>query len=230
MTRSGTHLDRIRTQFGKQANVYARMQQTTDQRSLDALVTVAGANAGARVLDVACGPGFLTMIFAARCRTAVGLDATEPFLAMARAEAARRGLPNIEFRSGNAEQLPFGDGGFEVVVCRAAFHHFAWPARVLAEMVRVATPAGRLLVADMLSSEDPAKAAYHNRMERLCDPSHVRAARIRVRRAVCRRRPGRPISGHRAARHGTRGMARARRSRRGERGGGAGADGGVDRH
>jgi ubiquinone/menaquinone biosynthesis C-methylase UbiE len=168
-------LERIRAQFGKQADVYARMRQTTDERSLNALVQISGADAGSGVLDVACGPGFLTMAFATRCRRAVGVDATEPFLAMARADAEHRGLGNVEFRAGNAEQLPFGDGSFDLVVCRAAFHHFARPERVLAEMTRVATSRGRLLIADMLTSEDPARAEYHNRMERLCDPSHVRA-------------------------------------------------------
>lgn len=178
MIDADAHLERIRAQFGKQADVYARMQQTTDERSLNALVTLAGAEADTRVLDVACGPGFLTMAFAARCRHAVGVDATEPFLAMARAEAERRGLRNIEFRSGNAEQLPLGDGEVDLVSCRAAFHHFARPERVLAEMARVAAPRGRLLIADMLSSEDPAKADYHNRMERLVDPSHARALTV----------------------------------------------------
>jgi ubiquinone/menaquinone biosynthesis C-methylase UbiE len=175
MIDADAQLDRIRAQFGKQADVYARMRQTTDERSLSALVQISGADAGSRVLDVACGPGFLTMAFAARCQHAVGVDATEPFLAMARAEAEHRGLRNIEFRNGNAEQLPFGDGAFDLVSCRAAFHHFARPEHVLAEMTRVATPQGRLLIGDMLTSEDPARAEYHNRMERLCDPSHVRA-------------------------------------------------------
>jgi ubiquinone/menaquinone biosynthesis C-methylase UbiE len=175
MIDADAHLERIRAQFGKQADVYARMRQTTDEKSLNALVQISGATAGSRVLDVACGPGFLTMAFAARCLHAVGLDATEAFLAMARAEAEHRGLRNIEFRSGNAEQIRFDAGAFDVVSCRAAFHHFARPERVLAEMIRVAAPGGRLLIVDMLSSEDTAKAEYHNRMERLCDPSHARA-------------------------------------------------------
>src|SRR4029450_11525461 len=62
------HLERIRAQFGKQADVYARMRQATDEGALNALVEVSRADAGSRVLDVACGPGFLTMSFAARCR------------------------------------------------------------------------------------------------------------------------------------------------------------------
>jgi len=178
MIDADAHLDRIRAQFGKQADVYARMRQTTDERSLNALVSLSGADAAARVLDDACGPGFLTMAFAARCQSAVGLDATEPFLAMARLEAEQRGLRNVEFRSGTAERLPFDDAAFDVVSCRAAFHHFARPERVLAEMTRVAAPHGRVLIADMLSSEDPHKAEYHNRMDRLVDPTHVRALTV----------------------------------------------------
>jgi hypothetical protein len=42
-------------------------------------------------------------------------------------------------------------------------------------MVRVATAKGRFLIADQVASEDPAKAALHNEIERLCDPTHARA-------------------------------------------------------
>jgi ubiquinone/menaquinone biosynthesis C-methylase UbiE len=170
-----THLERIRAQFGRQADAYIRMQQTTDERMLNGLVLLSGAGPAARVLDVACGPGFLTMRFAATCASAVGLDATDTFLAIARAEAERRGLANVEFRSGDAEHLPFADATFGVVACRAAFHHFLHPERVLGEMTRVATPGGRVVIADMLESEDPAQAAYRTRIERLCDPTHTRA-------------------------------------------------------
>src|SRR5262249_9138082 len=145
MIDADAHLECIRTQFGKQADVYARMRQTTNERSLNALVQISGADAGSRVLDVACGPGFLTMAFAARCGHAGGVAAPGPFLAMARAVAEERGQHNVEFRAGNAEQLPFGDSSFDLVSCRAAFHHFARPGHVLAEMTRVATPQGRLL-------------------------------------------------------------------------------------
>ena len=175
MSHEGEHLERIRRQFGRQAEVYARMRQTTDEASLQGLVVLSGADADSQVLDVACGPGFLTMAFAARCRRATGLDATEQFLAMARLQAAQRGLHNVAFESGDAEHLPFGAGEFDVGCCRAAVHHFQRPERVVAEMARVTTSAGRIVIADFLSSSDPDKAAYHNRLEQLCDPTHVRA-------------------------------------------------------
>jgi ubiquinone/menaquinone biosynthesis C-methylase UbiE len=172
---SGSHIDRIREQFTRQADAYARMKQTTDERSLEALVGLAGTEATYRVLDVACGPGFLTMAFARAAAAAVGLDATDAFLSLAREEAARRGLTNVEFRAGDAQNLPFDSASFDAVSCRAAFHHFEHPERVLAEMKRVGRPGGRLLVADMLGNEDAAKAMEHDRIERLCDPTHVRA-------------------------------------------------------
>lgn len=168
------HLAAVRRQFTRQGDVYARMRQTTDERSLEALVAITEVGAAARVLDVACGPGFLTMAFATRCAAAAGVDATDAWMGRARREAARRGLGNVTFRVGDAEGLDWPDGAFDVVACRAAFHHFPRPERVLAEMVRVVRPGGRLLVADMLTSEDAEQAAHHDRLERLCDPTHVR--------------------------------------------------------
>src|SRR6185436_5068296 len=106
------------------ADVYIRMRQTTDEKSLKALVEMTGTTSTQRVLDVACGPGFLTMAFARVAARADGLDATDAFLEHARAEAARRGLGNVEFRSGDAQHLPFDDATFDIACCRAAFHHF----------------------------------------------------------------------------------------------------------
>lgn len=71
--------------------------------------------------------------------------------------------------------LPFADASFDVVSCRAAFHHFPRPERILGEICRVARPAASIVIADLLGSEDSAKAAHHDHMERLCDPIHVRA-------------------------------------------------------
>jgi ubiquinone/menaquinone biosynthesis C-methylase UbiE len=168
-------LGRIQAQFTRTADVYARMRQTADERSLDALVAIAAAPETARALDVACGPGFLTLALAKRCAEATGFDATDAFLALARAEAEQRGLRNVRFEQGDAEALPYPDGAFDLVTCRAAFHHFPRPERVLAEMARVTAPGGRVLVADMLGSEDAEQAELHDRIERLCDPTHERA-------------------------------------------------------
>jgi ubiquinone/menaquinone biosynthesis C-methylase UbiE len=172
---SHEHLEEIRRQFTRQADAYAAMPQTKDEAAHAGLVALVGAQPNDRVLDVACGPGFLTMAFARRCGRVHGIDATAALLERARAEALRSELRNVRFGLGDAEALPFAGATFDVVACRAAFHHFERPPRVLAEMRRVTRPGGRLLVADILGSEEPGKAAYHDRIERLCDPTHVRA-------------------------------------------------------
>ena len=175
MGQSEDHVEKIRRQFTRQADAYARMQQTRDEKGQQLLVALTGASDSDRVVDVACGPGFLTLAFAEACEHALGVDATDELLAGARREATRRGIDNVAFERGDANRLEQRDHGFDVAACRAAFHHFPEPARVLCELRRVVKPGGRILVADMLGSEDPEKARYHDRIERLCDPTHTRA-------------------------------------------------------
>ncbi len=168
-------LGRIQRQFRRQALAYERLASVTDAEALARLVAVSGATASDRVLDVACGPAFLSMTFAERCAAVVGVDGTDVFLDHAGAEARRRGLGNLRFVLGDVERMPLADRVFDVAACRAAFHHFPSPDVVLREMMRVSRPGARLLIADQVASEDAAKAALHNEIERLCDPTHVRA-------------------------------------------------------
>ncbi len=168
-------LGRIQQQFRRQADAYERLASVTNATALARLVAVSGAGAGDHVLDVACGPAFLSIAFAERCAAVVGVDGTDVFLAHARALARRRGLGNVRFVLGDVERMPLAARVFDVAACRAAFHHFPSPDVVLREMRRVTRPGARLLIADQVSSEDPAKAALHNEIERLCDPTHARA-------------------------------------------------------
>ena len=175
MSVTNEQLSHIQRQFRRQADAYERMASVTDREGLRRLVTLAGTGSTDRVLDVACGPAFLTMEFAGACREAVGIDGTDVFIAHARREARRREIANLRFVLADVERMPLSDGHFDVASCRAAFHHFPDPERVLSEMIRVTKPGARFVIADQVSSEDPAKAEVHNEIERLCDPTHVRA-------------------------------------------------------
>ena len=96
-------------------------------------------------------------------------------LERARALAAEKGLANVTWQEGEVERLPYPDGAFTIVVTRFAMHHFLDPAAVFREMARVCAPGGRVVVVDTYTSEDAAKAAAFNRLERLRDPSHARS-------------------------------------------------------
>jgi SAM-dependent methyltransferase len=127
-----------------------------------------------RVLDVACGPGLVVCAFAPHVREATGIDVTPAMLYRARKLAAEKGLANVAWRQGDVRSLPYGVASFTIVTTRFSVHHFLDPAAVLREMVRVCAPGGRIVVVDDYASENPAKAAAFNRLEKLRDPSHAR--------------------------------------------------------
>lgn len=175
MSTSREHASRIQEQFNRQALAYARLDFASEMPGLRRVAKLAGAGPGDRVLDVACGPGFLTMALAETGASAVGIDITPAFLALGQAETRERGIERCKRVRGLVEQMPFTNRVFDIAVCRAAFHHFPSPAEVLAEMKRVTKSGGRVIVIDMVASADAAKAANQNAMERLCDPTHVQA-------------------------------------------------------
>jgi SAM-dependent methyltransferase len=171
----GTHRDRILDQFTRQAVPFSTAPGIRDGAALQRLVDTSGAGADDEVLDVACGPGLVVCAFAPVVRHATGIDVTPAMLDRARTLAAEQGLVNVTWRQGEVLPLPFDDASFSIVVSRFAFHHFERPQAVLAEMRRVCRPGGRVVVYDLLSSDDPAKADAFHRLEMQRDPSHVRA-------------------------------------------------------
>jgi SAM-dependent methyltransferase len=129
------------------------------------------------VLDVACGPGLVACTLAAVARQVTGIDLTPAMIEQARARQREQGLTNLTWRVGDAVPLPWPDAAFSVVVTRYSFHHFLDPKAVLAEMVRVCRPGGRVAVIDVFT-RGPEQAAAYDRVEKLRDPSHVRALSV----------------------------------------------------
>ncbi|HSP98388.1 MAG TPA: methyltransferase domain-containing protein [Candidatus Dormibacteraeota bacterium] len=170
-----SHRDTIVDQFTRQAVPFATAAPIRDAAAIQLIVDAAGTGADDTVLDVACGPGLVACAFARQARHVTGIDLTPAMLEQARALATERGLTNVTFQQGDVLPLPFADATFSIVVSRFAFHHFPDPAAVLEEMRRVCRPAGRVVVADLMASSDPVKAAAFHRMEMLRDPSHARA-------------------------------------------------------
>ena len=175
MAQPENQVEKIQNQFTRQADAYSRMQQTRDEKSLRALVGLAGVRDTDQAVDIACGPGFLTMAFAEKCQHVLGVDATSELLNLARRETQERKINNLSFVLGDVNHLMLKSDRFDYASCRAAFHHFSDPATVLREMQRIIKPGGKILIADMLTSEDPEQASYHDRIEKLCDPTHTQA-------------------------------------------------------
>jgi len=98
-------------------------------------------------LDAGCGTGFLSFELASRGHRVTGIDFAPAMLAEARRKAAERGV-SIRFEEGDAEQLPFGPGSFDLIVSRHVLWTLPHPEAAIDEWVRVLRPGGRLAVID----------------------------------------------------------------------------------
>jgi ubiquinone/menaquinone biosynthesis C-methylase UbiE len=104
---------------------------------------------GARVLEIAPGPGYLSVALAKLGPFKVtGLDISQSFVRMATENAKREGV-TARFIHGNASDIPIEDGTFDRIVCRAAFKNFSEPLKALNEMHRVLKPGGAAVVIDL---------------------------------------------------------------------------------
>ncbi len=131
-----------RTGWEEVAAKYAQTSDGSTTQICEPLLDAAGVRSGDRVLDVATGPGWTAEAAASRGATVTGLDVSAPML-----EEARRRFPDIRFELGAAEELPFEDGSFDVVVSAFGMPHFADHQAVFAECHRVLAEGGRLAVA-----------------------------------------------------------------------------------
>lgn len=98
---------------------------------------------GMRVLDVACGTGNLAIPAAKAGAIVTGADIAANLLEQARARAQREAV-NVQFDEGDAEQLPYPDASFDLVVSQFGAMFAPRPARVAAELVRVCRPGGQI--------------------------------------------------------------------------------------
>jgi ubiquinone/menaquinone biosynthesis C-methylase UbiE len=111
---------------------------------------------GDSVLEVAPGPGYLAIALAKLgSYHIVGMDISQAFVDIARQKAREAGV-QVEFRQGDASDMPFPADSFNLIVCRAAFKNFAAPVAALNEMYRVLKPGGKAVIIDLRRDASPA--------------------------------------------------------------------------
>jgi ubiquinone/menaquinone biosynthesis C-methylase UbiE len=147
----------------------------------------AAAPDGARVLEVGCGPGYLSVQLARQHQLEVtGLDLDPAMIARAQANtdrAGNRGGRRPSFLVGDVAALAFPDRSFDLVVSTLSMHHWADPAAGLAEIGRVLRPSARALVWDFRPGVRP--HLFGPRHAHIPDPlEHTRNSRLRMVKAT----------------------------------------------
>ena len=111
----------------------------------------------------------------------VGIDISPVMLEAAEYVRLRSPLPSarrVSFRLAPAHAIPFRDERFDAAVCRLMLHHSHYPQDILVEIVRLLKHGGVVVLADLLSDDDPVKRATQNAIEERRNPSHVAARSV----------------------------------------------------
>jgi len=140
----------------------ARWYASQTHKSLDEFKSLARRIAGeiapeSAVLEVAPGPGYFAIELAKLGAYRVtGLDISRTFVDIARRNAGDARV-QVDFRHGDASDMPFADNSFDFLLCRAAFKNFSRPVAAIEEMYRVLKPSGRAVIMDL--RRDASKAS-----------------------------------------------------------------------
>lgn len=163
------HSAAVRGVYARAAAEYDRRWRRYLEATLPPTLRAADLPPAARVLDVGCGTGALLAMIAARDAsvTAHGVDLTPAMLEVARDRLGARAA----LVAADAGALPFRSSAYDVVLTASALRHWPRPVHVLAEILRVLRPGGRLVLTDW--SADHLVTRLRSAYSRRADPSHV---------------------------------------------------------
>jgi len=151
--------------WGARAREWADLQEGSFKPLYEAAFEAAGVGKGSSVLDVGCGAGLALQVAQARGAKVSGLDAAPSLAAI-----AKERCPGGDIRTGEIEELPFGDASFDVTTGFNSFQYATDPVKALSEARRVTKPGGRVLIAVWGAADQCQLAPYLGAVGKLLPP------------------------------------------------------------
>jgi SAM-dependent methyltransferase len=171
---STTQENFVAEHYTPRAKDYVESVNHSTGDDLDQIEAVLQGCSSSRVLDLGCGGGHVSYRAAPHVAHVVACDLTASMLKVVAQTAAERGISNITVKQGAAEQLPFNDAEFNVVLCRFTAHHWRNMEAGLREIRRVLARNGQAVFIDVIAPADAILDTHLQAVEILRDPSHER--------------------------------------------------------
>lgn len=113
------------------------------------------------IADLGAGEATLSLMLAQRARSVIAVDNSPKMVEYGTDVARRHGVKNLEYRLGDLEDLPLGDGEVDIALFHQSLHHALHPKNAVAEAGRILRPGGRIAILDLLKHGfDPARDMY----------------------------------------------------------------------
>ena len=102
------------------------------------------------IADLGAGEGAFALLLAQRAKKVIAVDTSAKMIEVAREQALRHGLSNVEYRLGDMEDLPIDSASVDLVFFSQSLHHALHPDRAVAEAARILVPGGRIVILDLV--------------------------------------------------------------------------------
>jgi len=102
------------------------------------------------IADLGSGEGAFAFLLAERAKKVIAVDTSARMIEVAREQALRHGIENVEYRLGDMEEIPIDDAAVDLVFFSQSLHHALHPERAIQEARRILSPGGRIVILDLV--------------------------------------------------------------------------------